>query len=133
MSSKADIKGGLEEMDYDIVDNGVLKLPSSKPAAFAWTVEPTPDEEALEHELDEYDFGLMMNRCETREDGQFYCHFDVVTDHYKRVKVKTWNDSIRVFPDDELPDTYELVRIIKAAERAFGAELEHDPIDDNDT
>lgn len=132
MSSRDDIQGGLEEMDYEIVDNGVLQIPSSKPAAFAFSGEATPDEESLEHEIDEYDFGLMMNRCETRDDGQFYCHFDVVTDHYKRVKVKTWNDKIRVFPDEQLPDTYEFVRIIHAIEAAFGADLEHDPIEDNE-
>jgi len=119
----------MDEMDYEIVDNGVLELPSSIPAAYRFDGEATPDVEALEKQLDEHGFALMHPNSETRDDGDFYCHFEVVTDHYKRVEVKSWNDTLRMFPREELPDTYEFARILHAIEEAFGAGLEHDPIE----
>jgi hypothetical protein len=129
MTTDIDIREAMAEMDFEIVDNGVLELPSSKPATFRVSGEATPDTDALEDSLDEHDFGLMQQVKNSRDDGRFYCHFHVVTDHYKRVRVKTWNDSVRIYPDEELPDTFEFVRIIKAIEDAFGVELEHDPQD----
>ncbi len=127
MSTKDEIKDAMSEMDFEVVDNGVLEIPSSKPAVFAVEGDADPDIDALEDELKKRDFGAIQKRSKTREDGRFYCHFHVVTDHYKRVRVKTWNDSVRIFPDDELPDTYEFVRIVHAIEDAFGCELRHAP------
>ncbi len=127
MSTKDEIKDAMSEMHFEIVDNGVLELPTSKPAVFAVDGDADPDVDALEDELDEHGFGLMEDLTETREDGRFYCHFDVFTDHYKRVRVKTLNDTVRIFPDEETPDTYEFVRIVHAIEDAFGCELRHTP------
>ncbi len=127
MSSKEELKEAMSEMDFEIVDNGALKLPTSKPAVFSIDGDAEPDIDVLEDELDKRDFGAIQKQSKTREDGRFYCHFHVVTDHYKRVRVKTWNDSVRIFPDDELPDTYEFVRIVNSIEDAFGCELRYDP------
>jgi len=125
MSSKTDIESGLTQMNFEIVDNGVLKLPSSKPATYTFVGEPTPDINLLEKELDSHDFGLWSTNCETKNDGRFYCHFELVTDHYKRVKVKTWNDRVCIFPREELPDRFEFSRIVHTIENAFDSEIEH--------
>lgn len=128
MSTKTDIQGGLDEMDYRIVDNGFIEMPSSKPAVFRFASDARPDMDALEEALAEHDFGLMKERSDVRDDGSFYSHFEIVTDHYKRVKVKAFDDTIRIFPREQLPDTYEFSRIIHAIEDAFGSEIEHDPL-----
>jgi hypothetical protein len=41
--------------------------------------------------------------------------------------VKIWQEKANLFPKEELPDTYEVSRIIHAIEDAFEAELEHLP------
>lgn len=132
MSSKADIGGGMGEMDFSMVDNGIMELPCSKPATFAFVEEPTLDVTALEDKLDGYDFGMFTPNYDEREDGQFYCHVEIVTDHYKKVKSKIWNDSVRIYPREDMPDTYEFTRIVHAIEDAFGAELEHAPVEEDD-
>ena len=130
MSEKADIEDGMDEMDFSMVDNGIMELPCSKPAAFSFTGDPTLNIDALEDEIEGYDFGLMRSDHDERADGQFYCHLMVVTDHYKKIKVKAWNDCVRIYPREDTPDTYEFARIIHAIEDAFGAKLEHDPIEE---
>lgn len=129
MATKETIEAAMSEMDYSVVDNGVLELPASKPAAFSFEGDPSLDVDALEEELESNDFGMLTPNHETREDGKFYCFVDVVTDHYKKVKVKIWNDTVCIFPDEELPDTYEFTRTVQAIETALGADVEHDPVD----
>jgi hypothetical protein len=130
MASKADYDGGMEEMTWEMVENGAgLTLPLSTPATYQFTDEPTLDLEALEDALAEHDFNLWETNYDTREDGVFYCYFTVTTDHYKKVKVKIWSlsEMVRIYPDDEEPDRHEFCRIVNAIEDAFEAELKHTP------
>lgn len=127
MSDPDDIQAGLDQMNFEMVDNGVIEIPSSRPASFAFTTEPTLDVDAIEPAFAEYDFGTMDMTHDTRENGDFYCYFDVVTDHYKRLSVKIWREKCRIYPHENRVDTYELTRIVHAIEAALGAELEHSP------
>lgn len=126
-----EIEAGMDEMSYTLVDNGVMELPSSKPAAYSFVEPPLFQPEQLEEALDEHEFGMMTRQAEQREDGRFYCYADVVTDHYKKISVKVWNDSVRIYPGKEPPDTYEFTRIVKSIAATFGP-LKHDPIDQVD-
>ena len=89
------------------------------------TESATYNPDAFEGAVDEYDFGLVGENTKQKDDGSFYYHVDVVTDHYKRVAVKVWMDSANIYPKEELVDTYEMSRIVHAIEDAFESELEH--------
>lgn len=121
------VDAALAQMGFEMVDNGVLELPSSTPATFRFDGQTELDVDAFEDALDERDFGMLSPSTGEKDDGSFYCYADVVTDHYKRVAVKVWNDTAAIYPKEELVDTFEVSRIIHAIEEGFGAELRHDP------
>jgi len=125
MVSKPTIQAGLDQMDFEIVDDGHLKLPASTPARYVFASETELDPEAVELELDDYDFSILTPNHQWDDDGSFYYYVDVVTDHYKKIHVKVWQDRANLYPKEELVDTYEVSRIIHAIENAFGTELVH--------
>jgi len=134
MATKEDFTGGMDEMDFSMVDNGFgLELPISKPATYTFQGETEKDVDALAYALADHDFTLHDVQHDEKEDGTFYCYGRVLTDHYKDVKVRVWNKKARVYPlDEEEPDRWEFVRIVKSIEEAFGAELEHTPEERSD-
>jgi hypothetical protein len=123
---KAEIEGGLEEMNFTMVDNGIMELPSSKPATYEFVEESEYAPEQFEAEIEDVGFSIFTASTEQREDGAFYYYVDVLTDHAKRVKIRVWNDTVRIYPREEPPDTWEFSRIVQAVETAFG-ELQHAP------
>jgi len=126
MTTETDIESGLNQMDYEVVDNGVIELPSSTPAVFEFEGSSELNVETLESELDEYEFSMFTPTHDTREDGSFYCYVDILTDHYKKIHLRIWREQVCVFPKEEQPDRYELSRLMNAVESAFGAELTHE-------
>jgi len=122
---QSDVEAGLEEMDFEMVDTGVLELPTSKPACFDLIGDTSIDIEALESELDSCGFVSMSPVMDTNDEGDFYCYVDIMTDHYKKIHVKVWNDSVSVFQKENKPDSYELSRILHAIEEAFNGEIQH--------
>lgn len=131
MSDPIDTKNALDQMAYEVVDNGALDLPTAVPALFAFTdtAELTPG--ALEDALDEYGFST-LDTFSTTSDSGFYYKTRVMTDHYKDCVVKVWEDDVRIYPRDKELDTYELSRIIHAVEDAFNAEMENVEREDDD-
>lgn len=115
----------MAQMDYELVDNGVLELPASTPATYEFVEPATYNPDAFEEAVDEYGFGLIDENSTQKDDGSFYYNVDVVTDHYKKVAVKVWRDSANIYPKEELVDTYEFSRIVHSIENAFESELEH--------
>lgn len=126
--NKADIQAGMDQMAYELVDNGVLELPSSTPATYEFVEPAEYNPEGFEEALDEHDFSVFTATTEEREDGEFYYYVDVMTDHYKKVHVRVWRETACVYPKEELVDKYEFARIVGAIESAFG-DLDHDPDD----
>jgi hypothetical protein len=129
--NKTDIEAGLDQMGFEMVDNGIMQLPASSPATYNFVGKAEYNPDAFEEALEDKGFSHLTANTDTREDGEFYYYVDVVTDHYKKVKVKVWADSACIFPKEEQPDTFEFARIVRAIEDAFG-ELEHDPQTEND-
>lgn len=128
MSSQSDIEGGLSEMKFSMVrSTPTLEVPSSKPATYTFQGDTSLDVDGLEAALDEYDFNLHRVNSGLREDGDFYCYATVLTDHYKDVRIKIWRETARIYPQDEEPDKWEMTRIVKSIEEAFGAEMKHTP------
>lgn len=126
---KDNIEGALNEMDFSIVDNGVIQVPSSKPAAFTFEEPAELDVEKIEEELDDKDFAMLTPDYNIKENGEFYCYFDVMTDHYKKLSIKIWREDLRIYPHEDPPDKYELSRILHAIEDALSNNLTHDPIE----
>lgn len=125
MTEKADIEAGMAQMGFEMVDNGVIEVPTSKPATYAFTGETTYQPAVFEDELDTHGFGLVGVNTKQKDNGDFYYYADVVTDHYKKVAVKVWNDTANLYPKENTVDTYEVSRILHAIEDAFKSELEH--------
>jgi len=124
MTERAKIQSGLDQMDFEMVDNGVLELPTSTPATYEFIEPAKYDPEGFGEAIAEHNFTLMTANTKEREDGEFYYYVDVLTDHYKKVHVRVWANTACVFPKEELPDRYEFARIVKAIEASFG-ELDH--------
>lgn len=130
MSDKSDIRGGLEEMDFYTTENVAgIDLPVSIPATYEFTSEPRFDAHAFQEEIEDHGFSLMSPTYDLHDNGDFWYYVDVLTNHVKRVKVKVWSGSARIYPNDDIPDTYEFARIVHAIEDAFDAELVHAPED----
>lgn len=124
--NEADIQAGLDQMNYEQVDNGVIEIPSSKPARYGFVEPATYDPEAFKEACEEYGFSVFTATTEQRGDGDFYYYVGVLTDHYKKVHVRVWRETACIFPKEKLVDTYEFARIVRSIESAFG-DLEHEP------
>lgn len=125
MTDNEKIEAGLEQMGFELVDHGVLELPSSTPATYAFTGETTYGPDAFAEALDKHGFSVVGVNTEQKDNGDFYYYADVVTDHYKKIAVKVWRESANLYPKKEHVDTYEVSRILHAIEDAFESELEH--------
>jgi len=123
MSEPTDIESGLEQMSYEIVDNGALELPVSTPCAFEFLSDTEPDIDVFKETMKSHDFGLRESQLRTSNDGDFYYKAKVMTDHYKDCVVKVWKDTVRIYPREYQLDTYELSRIVHGIEDAFGSKL----------
>ena len=121
--TKEKVKHGLGQMKFEMVNNGVMDLPTSTPALYQFTSEATLSEESFEKELDDYDF-VTLDTYTTENENGFYYKTKVLTDHSKDCIVKVWNDEARIFPRGQCLDRYELARILHALEAAFDATLE---------
>jgi len=126
MSDREKIKAGMDQMGFEMLDNGVMELPSSKPAMYAFVEPATYDAEAFKAEIKDHDFNITGDVTTENDSGEFYYFVEVLTDHYKTVKVKIWPEKVRIFPKENGIDTYEFSRIVHAIEDAFQAELEHE-------
>lgn len=84
----AKISSGMEQMGFEMLDNGVLELPTSTPATYRFVEKATYNPSAFADEIKEYGFGLVGADFEQQDSGEFYYYVDVVTDHYKKVAVK---------------------------------------------
>lgn len=116
------VEKGLEQMGYEVVDNGVMNLPCSTPAVYEFATPSELDGDTFEENITAHDFTIYDTF--SREQGDQYLYSaSVVTDHYKKVNLRTSHESLRVFPDEQPPDRYELSRILHAVEDAFGSDL----------
>jgi hypothetical protein len=125
------IKSGLEQMYWEIVDNGTIKLPSSRPARYEFIEPATYRPDTFEEAVEQHDFTISSTHTELQppEDGDgFYYYTRVTTDHYKTVKLKIWRETCNVYPIEDPPDTYEFSRLLEAVETAFG---ELAPVDED--
>jgi len=118
------IKAGISQMEFEVVDNGVIKLPCSTPARYNFVGHAVYAPEAFESAVNDEGFTVISSDMEFHDTGEFYYSADLLTDHYKKVKIRVWEHSANIYPRNELPDKYEFTRILKAIETAFG-DLEH--------
>ena len=133
MVDREAIESGLEQMDYELIATGNIELPTSKPATYMFTEPATYDPERFESRLRDKNFAVHNVNTKQKSDGSFYYFANVVTDHYKSVNVKIWQEECCIYRDEESPDLYELSRILHAIEDAFAAELAHsEPESDNE-
>lgn len=116
----------MDQMGFELVDNGVLELPCSTPAVFKFVDEPELNSERFTEAIETNDFSISEELIREK-DGEFYFKAKVMTDHYKDCIVKVWTDKARVYPREDDLDTYEFSRIVHAIEDSFGAELTHEP------
>jgi hypothetical protein len=65
MSENEYIKAGMAQMDYELVDNGVLELPVATPATYEFQKPATYNPDAFECEIKSYDFGLVSIKTTT--------------------------------------------------------------------
>lgn len=131
MSEPDGIQNALDDMEFEVIDNGALELPTSVPALFSFKTEAELNPDGFEDAIEEYDF-TNLDTFTTKNDSGFYYKTKVLTDHYKDCVVKVWAEDVRIFPKDNELDTYELSRIVHAIEDAFGAELVNVPREDVD-
>lgn len=124
MSERRDIRAVREQMEFEVVDNGVIELPTSTPGVLEFDSPAELNPDAFESALDEHDFVALDTFVESSDDG-FYYKTKILTDHCKDCVVKVWEHQVCIFPKEELLDTYELSRVIHAIEDAFGAGLSH--------
>jgi hypothetical protein len=125
------IKAGLEQMTWEIVDNGAIKIPSSRPAHYEFIEPATYRPDTFEEAVELHDFTIRSTYTELQppDDGDgFFYYTRVTTDHYKTVKVRIWRKACNVYPIEDVPDTYEFSRILGAVETAFG---ELAPVDED--
>ena len=125
MMDTEQITAGMDQMDFAIIDNGVLELPSSTPATYTFTSEPTYNPDGFTEAIENKDFGVIDVNTEQKDSGEFYYYADVITDHAKKLHVKVWQNRANVYPKEERIDTYEFSRVVHAIEDAFDSELEH--------
>lgn len=124
MSEKRDIERGLDAMAYELCEDGPVSVPLSEAAYYEFTGTPTLDAEALAEQIDGYGFTLIDTLAEQRDGGAFYYRTYLLTDHYKKVGIRATRDSVSIYPkESELPDRWELTRIIHSLEAAFNSEL----------
>lgn len=129
MVDKKHIQAGLDQMDFRVIDNGTLELPSSTPATYKFTEPTTYNPEQFAEQIDGYGFSTVGMTTNTK-DSDWYYYTDVLTDHCKTVHVKIWTDKANVYPKEDGIDTWEFSRILSAIEEAFGSELQHTPDDE---
>jgi len=115
----------MAQMGFEIVDNGVLELPSATPATYVFTEAPTYRPDGFDAAIQDKAFGVIDVNTKQKESGEFYYYADVVTDHAKKLAVKVWTDSANIYPKEERIDTYEFSRVLHAIEDGFEAELAH--------
>jgi len=123
--SDHDYSAILNEMQFEIIDNGVLELPSSTPAVLEWETKPEVDIDRFESNLEEHGHAPHSTLKETDGD-EFYYKTKILTDHAKDVILKADANTVRLFHKGENVDVYEISRIINSLEKAFDADLNFD-------
>ena len=123
------LEAAINEMGFEMVDNGVMELPVSKPAAFSFEEPAELNIDAIESKMGEHGFTVFDINTEQKDTGEFYAHFHILTDHYKKCSVKMWQGDMRVYPREDGLDTYEFSRIVKGIEETSGTAMVHDPIE----
>jgi len=124
MTGNTKIEAGIQQMDFSMVDNGIVDLPTSTPATYTFKSPAEYDPDGFADEIESHDFGVMGITTEECTIGWYY-YADVVTDHCKRVAVKVWPRTANIYPKEDLVDTYEFSRILHSIEDGFNGELEH--------
>lgn len=126
------VEAALEEMDFEMVENGAgLELPSSKPASFSFTEPVELDEDRVYEGFRSKDFAVLTPFIKRKEGSEkFVWEADLYTDkRMAKTKVKIWRDSVRIYPREDGVELTELAQITSAIESAMNATLEHDPIE----
>ena len=124
--SDVNLESGFEQMKFEMVDNGVVNLPTSHPATYSFQEPVELSKEAFEAQLDSHGFSLIETFVSEKETGEFYFKARVMTDHYKGITVKVWRDSANFYPQGNQLDMYEFSRLVHSVEEAFGSDLLHD-------
>ncbi len=125
------VEAALEEMDYVVSETQFgMEVPASIPAGFKVEPEATLDEEALEERLESKGLGMFSDYSKHAEDSErWFFDFEVLGRDYKRIHLKMWPDSLRIYPREDQPEPGELAQITSAIEQAMDCQLHHDPID----
>ncbi len=125
------VEAALDEMDYVVSETQFgMEVPASIPAAFKIDPEATLDEEALKDRLESKNLGMMSEYVRHAEDSErWFFDFEVFGRDYKRIHLKMWPDTLRIYPRENQPELGELAQITSAIEQAMECQLHHNPID----
>jgi len=130
----SEVEAALDEMGYENNTNSVtgMDMPVSIPCGLSCNQPATYTEEAFEVELEKKGMSTLDTHSRQKENGQFFVDCDVyIPENYKRIKVKIWQESVRLYPREDAPTLGELAQITSAIESAFDTQLSHDPIERN--
>lgn len=128
------VENALDEMNYEIVENSLgVELPCSKPAAFDFEVRPELNPDRLDSVFSSKGFYLLDEyENHDSESERWYYKFEICsTDDYKKIQVKMWPDTVRIYPRENQPDLCELAQITSAIEEACSSSLVHSPIEED--
>ncbi len=127
------VEAALDEMDYVVSETQFgMEVPASIPAGFKVEPEATLDKEALENRLETKDMGMFSDYSKHAENSErWFFDFEVIGRDYKRIHLKMWPDSLRIYPRENQPELGELAQITSAIEQAMDCTLHHNPIEND--
>lgn len=125
----------IEEWDYQTVEHSLTgdDVHTSIPCQLRFTDTPEQDTEAFHQALDDRGYKSVGREPDRRQTAErvYYDGEVAPSTHYSRVRVLVFRgDLIRLFPKDGyVPDSDELAAIVAALVEGFGADVRHDPIE----
>lgn len=134
-STENTLHGCLREWDYVIGESEQFgwETKASLPCQLRFTEDPIQDTERFHEELEARGIAPLDSDADRRA-GEGKVHYEgevMLREDYHRIKVLVFRGGVaRLYPlDENVPRRGQLARLVEALEIAFGAHLEHDPID----
>jgi len=127
--SPADVDAGLAEMGYEVVENQFgVSVAGSVPATYACDPPATGTGDDIVQAFESKTTVALDIRSLRHEDDspRFYLHAEIHTADYRRISVKAWRDSVRIYPRERGISRGQLAETLAALEDGLQTHLTHD-------
>ena len=127
--SPADVDAGLDEMEYEVVENQTgISLPCSVPATYSCDPPATATRGGIEQAFkSKTTVSLDIRSLRHKGDSErFHLRAEIHTADYRRVSVKAWRDCVRIYPREHGISRDQLAEALAALEDGLQTHLTHD-------